>query len=219
MTTAKRQTLADFLYYSICQGQKEIGPIGYSPLPVNLVEAGFEPDRQAEDGRPEVDLTERNVDHLQQPDLRRRPTDRELPGRDRAAAAGLRQGRAGPCTGSGDTGTKHRDPSGATGHEPRLPATGSGGSGSAAHRHVGDGGADRRPARSRSGDGTSRTGSPRRAALNVDSRVAPDAAAVRGREPHRWLLAPLAVVLLVAGPDPAAAARSPARQRRATDRT
>jgi phosphate transport system substrate-binding protein len=42
MTTAKRQTLADFLYYSICQGQKEMGPIGYSPLPINLVQAGFE---------------------------------------------------------------------------------------------------------------------------------------------------------------------------------
>ena len=41
MTTGKRQAIADFEYYSICQGQKEIGPIGYSPLPVNLVEAGF----------------------------------------------------------------------------------------------------------------------------------------------------------------------------------
>ncbi len=41
MTTAKRQTLADFLYYSVCEGQKEMGPIGYSPLPVNLVQASF----------------------------------------------------------------------------------------------------------------------------------------------------------------------------------
>ena len=41
ITTAKRQSIADFEYYAICQGQKEIGPIGYSPLPVNLVEAGF----------------------------------------------------------------------------------------------------------------------------------------------------------------------------------
>ncbi len=39
MTTAKRQTLADFLYYSVCDGQKEMGPIGYSPLPVNLCPA------------------------------------------------------------------------------------------------------------------------------------------------------------------------------------
>ena len=41
MTTAKRQTLVDFLKHSICEGQSEIGPIGYSPLPVNLVQAGF----------------------------------------------------------------------------------------------------------------------------------------------------------------------------------
>ena len=42
MTKAKSQSLADFLYHSICQGQRGIGPIGYSPLPVNLVQAGFE---------------------------------------------------------------------------------------------------------------------------------------------------------------------------------
>lgn len=41
MTTAKRQTIVDFLKSSICEGQSEIGPIGYSPLPVNLVQAGF----------------------------------------------------------------------------------------------------------------------------------------------------------------------------------
>jgi ABC-type phosphate transport system substrate-binding protein len=41
MTTAKRQTLVDFLSYSICRGQREMGPIGYSPLPLNLVQASF----------------------------------------------------------------------------------------------------------------------------------------------------------------------------------
>ena len=53
MTTAKRQTLADFMYYSLCEGQTKAGPYGYSPLPVNLVQAGFDADRQAEAGRPE----------------------------------------------------------------------------------------------------------------------------------------------------------------------
>lgn len=42
MTKSKSQSLADFLYHSICQGQRGIGPIGYSPLPVNLVQGGFE---------------------------------------------------------------------------------------------------------------------------------------------------------------------------------
>ena len=40
-TSGKRQSIADFEYYSICQGQNQIGAIGYSPLPVNLVEAAF----------------------------------------------------------------------------------------------------------------------------------------------------------------------------------
>jgi phosphate ABC transporter phosphate-binding protein len=41
MTTAKRQTLADFMYYSLCAGQTKAGPYGYSPLPLNLVQAAF----------------------------------------------------------------------------------------------------------------------------------------------------------------------------------
>jgi phosphate transport system substrate-binding protein len=61
MTTAKRQTIADFAYYSICQGQKEIGPIGYSPLPVNLVEAGFGQLNKLKAADSHVDLTDRNV--------------------------------------------------------------------------------------------------------------------------------------------------------------
>jgi len=42
MTSPKRQTLADFLYTSICQGQGAVGGLGYSALPINLVEAGFQ---------------------------------------------------------------------------------------------------------------------------------------------------------------------------------
>jgi phosphate transport system substrate-binding protein len=39
---SKWQTLADFLAYSICDGQQYIGSVGYSALPVNLVEASFQ---------------------------------------------------------------------------------------------------------------------------------------------------------------------------------
>ncbi len=67
ITTAKRQSIADFEYYSICQGQKEIGPIGYSPLPVNLVEAGFGQIAKLQQADPGVDLTERNVDTCNNP--------------------------------------------------------------------------------------------------------------------------------------------------------
>jgi len=61
MTTAKRQTLTDFLYYSICEGQKEMGPIGYSPLPINLVQAGFDQIDKLKLADPGVDLTQRSV--------------------------------------------------------------------------------------------------------------------------------------------------------------
>lgn len=42
MTTTKRQTIVDYLFYSVCDGQREIGPIGYSSLPVNLVQASID---------------------------------------------------------------------------------------------------------------------------------------------------------------------------------
>jgi len=67
MTTAKRQSIADFGYYSICQGQKEIGPIGYSPLPVNLVEAGFGQINKLQTADPGVDLTNENIDTCNNP--------------------------------------------------------------------------------------------------------------------------------------------------------
>jgi len=41
MTVAKRTTLAAFLNYSLCSGQTEAGPLGYSPMPLNLVQAAF----------------------------------------------------------------------------------------------------------------------------------------------------------------------------------
>ncbi len=61
ITTAKRQALADFAYYAICQGQREIGPIGYSPLPVNLVEAGFGQIEKLKSADPGVDLAHLNI--------------------------------------------------------------------------------------------------------------------------------------------------------------
>ena len=61
ITTAKRQSIADFEYYAICQGQREIGPIGYSPLPVNLVEAGFGQIAKLKSADPNIDLTRRSI--------------------------------------------------------------------------------------------------------------------------------------------------------------
>ena len=67
MTTAKRQTLADYLYYSICQGQGEVGPIGYSSLPINLVEAGFAQIGLLGTADPKVVLENENVSTCNNP--------------------------------------------------------------------------------------------------------------------------------------------------------
>jgi phosphate transport system substrate-binding protein len=61
MTTAKRQTLADYLYLSVCQGQTQMGPIGYSPLPVNLVQASFDQIGKLKQADNKVDISNANV--------------------------------------------------------------------------------------------------------------------------------------------------------------
>lgn len=41
MTEAKGYSLADFAYYFLCEGQQQASDLGYSPLPINLVQAGL----------------------------------------------------------------------------------------------------------------------------------------------------------------------------------
>jgi phosphate ABC transporter phosphate-binding protein len=41
MTAAKGFTLGDFAYYFLCEGQQQAPDLGYSPLPINLVQAGL----------------------------------------------------------------------------------------------------------------------------------------------------------------------------------
>jgi len=64
---AKWQTLAKFLSYSICQGQTYIGPIGYSALPLNLVEAGFKQIDKIKAAAPKVSLGQLNVHNCHNP--------------------------------------------------------------------------------------------------------------------------------------------------------
>jgi phosphate transport system substrate-binding protein len=40
-TTAKGATLGAFGYYFLCEGQRQAQALGYSPLPINLVQAGL----------------------------------------------------------------------------------------------------------------------------------------------------------------------------------
>ncbi|MGW1004838.1 phosphate ABC transporter substrate-binding protein PstS [Streptomyces sp. NPDC002520] len=41
-TKVKGKTLGAFSYYFMCQGQQQAPQLGYSPLPINLVQAGFD---------------------------------------------------------------------------------------------------------------------------------------------------------------------------------
>ena len=93
MTTAKRQTLADFLYYSLCAGQTKAGPYGYSPLPLNLVQAGFEQIAKLKAADPLVDLTDRDVRSCNNPTFDGKNLSKNKLARDRAPAGRVRQGR------------------------------------------------------------------------------------------------------------------------------
>ena len=67
MTTAKRQSLTDFMFYSLCEGQSKAGPFGYSPLPLNLVQAGFDQLKKLSDADPGVDFKNRDVTQCNNP--------------------------------------------------------------------------------------------------------------------------------------------------------
>jgi phosphate ABC transporter phosphate-binding protein len=122
MTTAKRQTLADYLYYSICQGQKEMGPIGYSPLPVNLVEAGFAQIAKLHTADKGVNLTNENVTSCDNPTfVAGNPTENYLAKIAPVPPSCDKQGQ-GPCTATEDT--ELGNPTG--GKPPKPASTGSG---------------------------------------------------------------------------------------------
>ncbi|MBV8237109.1 MAG: substrate-binding domain-containing protein [Acidimicrobiia bacterium] len=98
MTTAKRQTLADFLYYSICDGQKEMGPIGYSPLPINLVQAGFQQIGKLHQADPGVDLTQRDVSTCNNPTFIAGQPNRNYLAEIAPMPPACDQSGQGPCT-------------------------------------------------------------------------------------------------------------------------
>jgi hypothetical protein len=115
ITTARRQTLADYLYYSVCQGQREIGPIGYSPLPINLVEASFAQTAKLKAADPKVDLTKRDVTTCRNPTfVARHPEINHLAQIAPKPAACDKQG-AGPCNADGTNSAGGSSGSGSSG--------------------------------------------------------------------------------------------------------
>ncbi|MEZ0448507.1 phosphate ABC transporter substrate-binding protein PstS [Cellulomonas sp. ICMP 17802] len=67
LTTAKRQALADLTSFALCDGQSEAGPYGYSPLPLNLVQAGFDQLAKLKAADPAVDLQGRDLTQCHNP--------------------------------------------------------------------------------------------------------------------------------------------------------
>lgn len=144
MTTSKRQTLGDFMYYSVCEGQSKAGPYGYSPLPLNLVKAGFEQLAKLKKADPGVDLRNRDVTRCNNPTF-----DPKNPGSNRLAtiapmpAACDRLG-AGPCgtaTGTGGPAPGEKGTAGAA----AGPAAGTGDTAGRSAGRPGDRGAAAEP--------------------------------------------------------------------------
>jgi ABC-type phosphate transport system substrate-binding protein len=67
MNTAKRQALGNFDTFSLCQGQSQMAPIGYSPLPINLVEASFKQVQLLHNADPRVDVSSVDVSRCNNP--------------------------------------------------------------------------------------------------------------------------------------------------------
>jgi phosphate ABC transporter phosphate-binding protein len=67
MSSGKRQSLADFAFYFLCEGQSAAGPLGYSPLPINLVQAGFAQTAKLKQADPSVNLNQRDVTKCNNP--------------------------------------------------------------------------------------------------------------------------------------------------------
>jgi phosphate ABC transporter phosphate-binding protein len=60
---AKGKTLGDFSYYFLCEGQQQADKLGYSPLPINLVQAGLDQVRRI----PGVDAQTVNIKKCNNP--------------------------------------------------------------------------------------------------------------------------------------------------------
>ncbi|MFI0940627.1 phosphate ABC transporter substrate-binding protein PstS [Streptomyces sp. NPDC021020] len=63
MTEDKGRTLGAFGYYFLCQGQAQAEPLGFSPLPKNLVQAGFDQLKKV----PGVDVQNIKLDNCHNP--------------------------------------------------------------------------------------------------------------------------------------------------------
>ena len=104
MNTAKRQTLADYLQYSVCQGQAEMGRIGYSPLPFNLVQGSFARIKQLHSADAGVDVSSEQPQSCNNPTFDSQNLSKNLLAEIAPQPASCDKQGTGPCTGAGNTG-------------------------------------------------------------------------------------------------------------------
>ncbi|HEV7205463.1 MAG TPA: substrate-binding domain-containing protein [Jatrophihabitans sp.] len=114
MTTAKRQTLADYLDYSVCQGQGEMGRVGYSPLPINLVQASFDQILKLHAADSKVDVTSVNVTSCHNPTFVAGNPKANYLARVAPQPQACDRTGAGPCQDNGNTGQLNPNQGGAT---------------------------------------------------------------------------------------------------------
>jgi hypothetical protein len=145
MSTAKRQTLADFMYYSLCAGQTKAGAYGYSSLPLNLVQAGFEQLAKLKTADSKVDLDNRDVRSCNNPTFDGKNLNKNVLAETAPQPAACDKTGAGPCgteTGTGKPSTDDDSAGGGTdspGAGDGTGGTGTGGTGTGG-TGTGDGG-------------------------------------------------------------------------------
>ena len=123
MSTAKRQTLVDYLYYSVCAGQKETGPIGYSPLPINLVQASFDQVNKLKVADPAVDIARRDVSTCSNPTFVAGQPTRNYLAEIAPSPPPCDRADAGPCTGAANYAILGNPTGGTAPGAPAVPGT------------------------------------------------------------------------------------------------
>ncbi|MEV7384740.1 MULTISPECIES: substrate-binding domain-containing protein [unclassified Streptomyces] len=138
-TAAKGKTLGAFSYYFMCQGQQQAPKLGYSPLPINLVQAGFDQIRRI----PGVQTQNINIKNCNNPTFTASGQNKlaqtaPYPAAcDKKGAAPCTSGSGGATTGSG-SGSGGSGSGGASGGTGGTDAStgGTGGSGGSAQPSV-----------------------------------------------------------------------------------
>lgn len=125
MTTSKRQTITDFMFYSLCEGQSKAGKYGYSPLPLNLVQAGFTQLKKLSTADPKVDFQNRDVTKCNNPTFTKGNLSKNHLAEIAPQPAACDKVGAGPCSGpTGSAPTTTAAAASASGGDAKTPAGG-----------------------------------------------------------------------------------------------